>query len=1112
MNELLSKLQRCGIVWIAAVLLTQMTAAAQSVLLTGKVVDTDGAPVIGAGIISMQKKTTGTTSDLDGKFSFKVPDGTESVLFSSVGMKDVVYRITPGKTEDITIVMEWESTQLDQVVVTGYAQTTVKRITGSVAVINSDKFEAKAISSVDALMQGEVAGVAVSATSGQPGTQSRIRIRGANNLSGTSQPLWVVDGVPMQSDSPTLSSEQLATGGFDNIFVNGIGNINPNDIESITILKDAAAAAIYGSRAANGVIVVTTKKGEAGRMRINYNNTFTLSIKPQRTLNLMNSAEKLAWEDELWNEFSASKYEESLTDNTVVYPVVGVVGQIRAGLGNFTRLKGDTNAQNDYIASLRNNDTDWYGLLFRNAFSQGHHLSLSGGSDKNTYYVALGVNDEDGMLIHNSYRRYNVNSKMTLKPVDWVRIDIGMEAARQESRMPYSSVDPFNYAYFSNPYEKAYNEDGSYAADNTWFTLGYYNGRGVEQVMPKNGFSLLRELDSNYSSTKNTNGTFRTQVDLKILEPLHFVGLASYSFANNSTDKVVDKDTYTAFRDRLGSDDRSQTNLYGSISQNRTDRNSYVVRGHFAFNKTFGELHTVNVLAGAEVRGSDANTIFTKRYNYDPKTGTTSLPSVSGPQDEWVRQVEKLNGEYFSKTRYASFYASADYYLGKTIVLNASFRTDGSSNFGSNRQFNPTWSAGAAWHLGEEEWIRKAIPNLSHATLRAAYGFTGDVNTSTSHLLVMQYLQQQYRYFGDETFNLGTIPSAPNPDLGWEKTQDAKVGLDFGLWKDRLTVNTEYYYRLSTDVVTSSPVQSTTGFTYVYFNAADIMNNGVEVTVNGKLLQKKDWTLGAAVNFAYNFNKVLKYKPVSQSGITSKDRYVEGYPTGAIFSGKYSGIASDTGLYQFRLRPDAQIATATDLNKPDNYRYFLGTTIAPYTGGFNLSASWKQLKLSVSGMFSLGSKTYEKMRYPASYSNTSHSGVSTETVQSQFSDLYGNHLNVEKDRTNRWTPSHTTGVKYPRVYDYYDARYNFSSYNPMDYSIIDAVYLKNNSYVRIKSIILTYSLPSEAVKKLRMRGLSFNISMNNFFTFTGYDGMDPEIPGATYPTTRSVSGGINVEF
>ena len=1090
----------------------QFTATAQNMRFSGRVTDTDGAPVIGAGLICIEKNTAGTTTDLDGNFSITLPAGAKTVKFSSVGMKELVYQLIPGHTENVRIIMEWENTELDQVVVTGYAQTSVKRITGSVAVLNSEKFEAKAISSVDALMQGEVAGVSIKSLSGQPGTQAKITIRGSNNITGSSAPLWVVDGVPLQSESPALSSEQLATGGFDNIFVNGIGNINPNDIESITILKDAAAAAIYGSRAANGVIVVTTKKGEAGKMRISYNNTFSWSFKPERSLNLMNSSEKLSWEDELWNEFSAAKYAASLTDNTVIYPVVGIVGQIRAGLGDFASMKGDKAAQDKYIESLRNVDTNWYNLLFRNSFSQGHHLSLSGGSGKSTYYVALGLNDEDGMLIHNDYRRYNVNAKMTLTPTDWARIDVGMEAARQESKMPYSTVDPFYYAFFSNPYERAYNADGSYAADNTWFTLGYYNGRGAEQVMPKNGFNIIRELDSNYSKTANTNGTFRAQTDFRIIEPLHFVGLVSYSYSNNSTDKVIDKYSYSAFRDRLGSDDRSQTNLYGNISQNRTNRNSYVARGHFSFNKTFAETHTVNLLAGAELRGSGSNTIFTKRYNYDPKTGTTSLPQISGPQDEWMSEVEKLNGEYFSKTRFASFYASADYYLGKSIVLNASFRTDGSSNFGSNKQFNPTWSAGAAWHIGEEAWMKKALPALSHATLRAAYGFTGDVNTSTSHLLVIQYLQQQYRYFGDETFNLGTIPSAPNPDLGWEKTQDAKAGLDFGFWKDRLTLNTEYYYRLSTDVVTSSPVQSTTGFTSVYFNAADIMNSGIELTLNGKIIQTKDWGLSAAVNFAYNYNKVLKYNPVSKSGITSKDRYVEGYPTGAIFSGKYAGIASDTGLYQFELRPDATISTATDLNKPDNYRYFLGTTIAPYTGGFNLSASWRQLRLSISGVYSFGCKTYENFRYPASYSNASHSGVSTETVQSQFSDLYGNHLNVEKDRTNRWTATHTTGVKYPRIYDYFDGKYNFASYNPMDSSIIDAVYLKNNSYLRIKSIILTYSLPGAAVKKMRMRGLSFNVSLNNFFTFTKYDGMDPEIPGATYPTTRSVSAGMNIDF
>ena len=256
----------------------------------------------------------------------------------------------------------------------------------------------------------------------------------------------------------------------------------------------------------------------------------------------------------------------------------------------------------------------------------------------------------------------------------------------------------------------------------------------------------------------------------------------------------------------------------------------------------------------------------------------------------------------------------------------------------------------------------------------------------------------------------------------------------------------------------------------------------------------------------------MKYKPSTSSGITSKDRYVEGYPTGAIMSGKVTGISRDTGLYEFQLRPDANVTTATDLNKPDNYRYYLGTTIAPYTGGFNISASWKQLRLSISGVYSFGSKTYEKFSYPASYSNTKHNEVSTEIVQSYFSDLYGNHLNVAKDRVNRWTTANTTGVKYPRIYDYYDAKYGFFNSNPMDYSIVDAIYLKNNSYLRIKSIILSYSLPRNAAKAIRLRGVSFNVALNNFFTFTKYDGMDPEIPGATYPTTRSVSAGMNVDF
>ena len=1087
-------------------LLFGATAGAQT-LFSGRVVDSDGLGVIGAGVVCSGRPDRGTVCDEDGSFRLEVPKGISKVEISALGMQSVVYDLENSAVKDALIVLEYESTMLDQVVVTGYAQTTVKRITGSVGILNSDSFKDKPLASVSSLMQGEVAGVQVQAVSGQPGTQSRIRIRGTNNLSGSSNPLWVVDGVPLQNESPNLSSEEMAAGAFDNIFISGIGGINPNDIESITILKDAAAAAIYGSRAANGVIVVTTKRGSEGRLKLSYSNNFTWSFRPQRNLELMDSGEKIAWEQELWDEFAADRYAAAQSDNTVIYPVVGIVGQVRAGCGQFAGW--DKARQDAYLQELASSTTDWYGELFRNAFSHNHHLSLSGGSDKAAYYISLGYNDDNGMLINNRYQRYNVNSSLTLTPARWIKLDIGNDFSRQSSKSPDSYVDAFKYAYFANPYEKVRNEDGSWAADNTYFSLGYYNGRGVEEVMPLDGFNILKELELNSTTTVNVSNTLRAQADIRILEVLKFVGLLSWSYSDNSTDKIVDASTYTAFRDRLGYDDKSQTKLYGSITQNRGKRSSYVARGHFAWNQSFGR-HTLNVIAGAELRGSDSNTVYSKRYNYNPITGTSSMPSISGPTDEWVKEVERLSGEYFTRSRYASFYASADYFLGKTIVLNASVRTDGSSNFGSERQFNPTWSAGAAWHLGEEKWMQRQRV-LSHATLRAAYGFTGDVNTSAPHYLVMQYALQEYRYVNGKSYMMGSIPTAPNPDLGWEKTRDAKLGIDLGFLKDRLCLQAETYYRLSTDVVTSSRVASTSGYTYVYYNSADLMNSGVEFTLNGKIVRSRDWNVGASLNFAYNYNKVLSYKPAS-STITAKDRYVEGYPVGAIISGRYEGIDPVSGLYNFRLRPDAEVLTPSDLNDPDNYRWYLGTTIAPFTGGFNINASWKLLRLSVSGVYSFGNKVYEMIDSPASYLNARHDGVSTESVQSQYSDLYSNHLNVRRDRTSRWTESNSSGALYPRIYDCYGTRYNFAQTNPMDWNIVNAIYLKDVSYLRIKSIVLSCELPQAWLKKIRMEKICFNLSLNNMITISSYDGMDPEVPGATYPTTRSVSLGVSLGF
>ena len=377
-------------------------------MISGTVRDDEG--VVLAGVTVLIKGTSiGVSTDVDGKFSLNVPEGNGVLLFSFIGMETLEVNLK-GKSFPLNVVMESKADELDEVVVTGYTQTTKKRSTGSVAVIKKEVFENRPVVSVDNLLQGQIAGVSVLAASGRPGSASKIRIRGTNTLTGDAEPLWVVDGVPLQKDIPKIATGQIKSGDFDNIFTTGLGGINPNDIESVTILKDASAAAIYGSRAAGGVIVVTTKQGKAGKMNVNYAANVSIVLKPQRDMNLMNSREKLAWEQELWDQYSAGGFKSG-----TYYPVVGIVGMIRAGKDDF---KGMTVAEQDaYIEELASRTTDWVDILFRNSFSMNHHLSLSGGKEEFTYYLSFGYSNDKGTMKENEYNRYNVSAKMNLKPV-----------------------------------------------------------------------------------------------------------------------------------------------------------------------------------------------------------------------------------------------------------------------------------------------------------------------------------------------------------------------------------------------------------------------------------------------------------------------------------------------------------------------------------------------------------------------------------------------------------------------------------------------------------------------------------------------------------------------
>lgn len=1074
--------------------------------LRGTVRDENGEPIPGVTVL-IKGTLIGVSTAIDGSFTLDLPGETEVLQISFIGMETQEIKISPQMNE-LNVVMRPHISELEEVIVsTGYTQTAKWRATGSVAVVDKKVFENKALPTMDKLLQGQIAGVSVQARSGRPGESAKIRIRGTNTITGNAEPLWVVDGVPLQKNIPLISTGQIKAGDFSDIFTNGVAGINPNDIENVTILKDAAAAAIYGSRAAGGVIVVTTKTGKSGKMAVNYSMNVSMVMKPGRDPELMNSREKLEWEQELWDEFAAEGYAGG--DR---YPVVGIVGMIRSGKEEFRDMS--VTEQEAYIQELASVNTDWIDLLFRTAVSTNHYLSFSGGSEKNTYYVSFGYSKDNGAVKKTDYDRYNLSGKIDANPNKHLHFQLGFDMAMQNSTGP--STDPFSYAYFANPYERPFNEDGSYRADYTYYKLPKVNG-SYDPTIPPNGFNMLREMNETESKTDNFSITSRFNPDYSFFKQLKFSGLASYSFTNNKSDNYKGKDTYAAFVDRLYFDTQGNSSrTYSSISQSNTNNSSYSLRGQLSYSDVYREIHRFSVLAGAEIRGEKAEGIFEKRYGYDPVTGNSAMPVPKDPGNgegfkysdlvSYANAMDQLSGQEIEENRFASFYGALDYSLFDRYVLNVSFRTDGSNNFGSDEQFNPTWSAGAVWHVSEETFMEVVRPVLSRLSLRVATGYTGNINKTVKPNLMMKYYKN-FRISDDENYRMGYINNAPNPKLRWEKTRDVKVALDFGLWKDRINGIVEAYWRKSKDCVTSEYVPVTTGFFNQSYNTSVLQNNGVEFSLSVAVLKSKDYNLSVSANVAWNQNKLKKYNSPNTS--LALDKYV-GYPMGAVFSGKYEGIDPETGMYKFKLRPDAVTNKDGYLREPNNYYYYLGTSVAPFTGGFNLNFSYKNIGLSVGGSYSVKAKMVDNIESPAGYELLS--GSKLESIPTPHNDLYRNHLNVKREVRNRWTPENRTGVKYPRLIDAYGKKLGLDLTNPTLTTITRGALLEDISYLRINTIALSYSLPQRVLERINFSSAALNLTLNNFFTITKYSGIDPEVPGATYPVSRSVTIGLNVGF
>jgi len=1093
--------------------------------INGQVLDDEGKPVPGA-TVAIRGTTHAISADGDGKFRLNAVAETAVVVISAVGFQSVEFSfkngeairksqhglVSTGSSGNVVIRLEREVKAMNEVVInSGYYKTTARRTTGSTAVVTAEQLKGKPLANIDNLLQGKVAGLSVKAVSGRPGQSANIRIRGTNTITGNAEPLWVVDGVPLQKDIPSISSSQIKAGDFNTIFTGGIAGINPNDIASVTVLKDASAAAIYGSRAAGGVIVVTTKRGQAGKMKVSYSNNLSLTLKPQRDPGLMNSAEKIAWEQELWDQFSAEGFA-----NNSHYPVIGLVGMVRSGQAPYAGLTREE--QDAVLKDAASRSTDWFDELFRNSLSQSHYLSLSGGTNANTYYVSMGYSTNNGLVQKTSYDRYNVNAKIDMKPGKKLTIGLLTDLSMQNSKSPSADQDLFRYAYFANPYERPYNEDGSYRADNTFYNLKAVNGGGYDIYTPPNGVNIFREINETSNVGKNFSGTVTADLNYRITRHLKFTGLGSFSYTDNRSDNINGRYTNTAFKDRLYFDAYPSTRTYGSITQTTSNISAYLLRGQLQYDRRIDADHYISALAGSEIRSQKGKTLFAKRYGYDEVTGNAAMPlPPSGmPVDydkltAYANMVNALSGQSIVEDAFASFYGSADYSFRGKYVASLTARTDGSNNFGSDQQFNPTWSAGLAWNIDQEAFMDNLKNVVNSLTFRVATGFTGNVNKSVFPQLIMNY-SSNFRRTDDDYYRMGYIQNAPNKNLRWERTNDLKAAIDFGLFSSRINGAVEVYTRTSKDLVTRLRVPSTTGFTDQQFNTSEIQNRGIEFTLSTVNIKTKDLTWSTSVNVAYNENELTRF--TTPTGLRNLDIGAQvGYPIGAIFSGKIIGIDPETGIYKYQLRPDAVITSNADLRDPSNYLFYLGPQNAPVTGGFNTSLRYKNLTLNIGGNYALGAYILDNISPVVSYSTIDAGNSDTrEPIPAPINDLYLNHLNVSRDRVNRWTPSNKSTSAYPRLIDHYASPLFLSQTNPTSSTITNASMLKNISYVRMGSLTLSYGFPQQMINRLKLESLGCSFSVTNLFTFTNYDGIDPETPGAIYPVTRAVSFGFNVGF
>lgn len=1022
--------------------------ATQKILITGTVVDENSQPVPGVGVKS-SKNNKATVTDASGRFSIEVENATDQLTFSYIGYETQIRQAGSG-TAPLQIKLKPASgVDLDDVVVVGYGTRKKSDLTGAVGSVKEEQLKERPAASLNQALAGRIPGVQVNSNSGRPGGQTNIRIRGFSSIKTTNNPLYVVDGVILPVGSQTQSS-------------NAIDFLNPGDIASVEVLKDASSVAIYGARGANGVIMITTKKGTAGGNKISYDVDFSVPTIGPKRVKMLNAQEFI-------------DVENLAYDNAKIYDPAGWANNQYVD----PRIKRKNlpllfNADGSPIY-----DTDWFKESTQNKLSQNHQLGFTGGNAENSYGLFLNYRDDNGLLKNSYLKRYSGRFVMDSQMKKWLKVGGSLNYTNQTENLVDIGTGGLNSVRMiteSFPFLPVKYPDGTWADNQNY--PGAEGGSNPVHILTDRKYLL---------QTQNVLGN--AYANLNLAEGLEFRSVLGANVVTRGRSEYNGRSLYGISFDQKGT---------ATLDNNRETYWSF--ENYLTYNKRFAKDHAVTGLLGISWQETNIFGFATGAENFSSDYplynnligGSKPIPGTS-------------RAERFS---FNSYFGRLNYSYKDRYLFTATGRADGSSKFGENSKYAFFPSAAVAWKVSEEDFIKesKVISNLK---LRASYGVTG--NSEIPSYLSLGVLGSGYAAIINDTrvAGVGTNRLA-NPDLKWEKTAQSDIGVELGLFNNRVNLEADLYYRKTTDMLLDAPVPLSSGYSSITKNIGSMENKGLEFAINTVNVSTDDFSWNTSFNISLNRNKVLSLATpadifgVGNPGFTNETGIIRvGEPVGSFWGLTRLGTWSESeraeaAKYNYRAGKPVLPGDIKYLDKNGDYqindddRGIIGNGSPKAWGAFSNTFKYKKFDLTVEIQYSAGNDVLDM---------TKHSAEDRVGIANSYASVL-----------NAWTPQNqNTPIAAIR-----DTRAGYVTN-------VDSHWVEDGSFIRGRNLLLGYTFAENITKKLKLNRLRVYGSVQNFFLATKFSGNDPEVTtysnafaqGQTffdYPKPTTFMLGLNVSL